>query len=1849
MIQRTRFSRAIATFFLLVFVPSLLPVNLLYASNNGPNAPEASGFESANSTDMVNLATGDLSYVLPLMDVGGMPISMSYHGGIPLDLESTWTGLGWNLNTGAVNRGLNATPDDWKGGNALDFIYYKDTETTYNLDVGVGISQVASVGIGASWGSRKSMSGTVSASLGFSNRGNSQLGVSASIGTDGNYSLGVGAGTNNNQNGMGVGVGISGNVNGGGLAYNMGAGVRANGMTMGVGASFSENGTSYSMSIGATNKEAWDKGQSGGASLSTGNFSVGDWSVNTSGYYVPIQIYFVYVGFGQRKIISTLKKAYTKKGYGILYANEDSVDPNNDVVETTSVDGIYSDYQDRYRYIDAYDQSLPVSEEEFIGDYDAEREKINFTYAGYDSYSVNGEGIAGMMSPRILENATIYGLGYRGADPNDDGRKMRIYNHNTLTTQKTFGKNINNDIEFYFNGQFTENRNINPLTIANTSGNSLAEIVSQRSALNNAKVRQGNYVEVFTNKQIKNNQAVGLLSPLNPVANGTTLEALDRSAPEYKDEGIGGYKITAPDGKIYHYSQPVYHFEMVERKQLKINDENSITEKRQYSSYATHWVLTAITGPDFIDTNNNNIADQEDYGYWVRMDYGKWSDGYVWRNPADKNLKDYDSNLKDKIGKGDYGTYQFGRKQLYYLDKVVSATQTAYFVKDLRFDSSGCDLEYKFDPVKVINDNGETSGEENGNVFPHEGGITYKKQLQLVLEKIILVNNKEGIVSKGNVNDNLKLNTYGLQDYVKSYQPGFRDNMDVSKLIYLPGVMPPGGFYNEYGNPNIMINNESGVYDVKDFENFDYNNAVKVIDLDYNYNLAVKDHTNNYTSPTAGKSMGSPGAVYHVTKNPNAGKLCLKSVRFLGKNNFDFMPPYQFEYKGEYKGDPNDYIKYPANAIVQRTGLAWNNITVDEDSPLGEVPMDDVRAKDEWGFHKDITGQEDKVLAAAWTMNKITTPTGGTIEFEHEEDDFHSEAFSRKFWNESLKFKVTKVGDDLQVEVADENGILENLGTKTFKDYFAVGDRVFLDLWLCRAKKENAGSDSDKGTVNITNENKCVITEVTDTGLKLICDMLPVQYTEFIPGVTYESGGTLFGDDKNSVLNNFFSKNSTTSSSHQHDVKPRGDCPSLPACGTGCPDHWTLSYRLIASKTPKDLTGGGLRVKSITLKDEANNSYKTRYYYNVPGYGRDKTDAAYKSSGITSYSPVRGQKFVPYQSELPSPGVMYEYVTMEAQDVNGNNTGSTVYRFYTLQPVLDIFNPDIVMKDDEDKVLFKASVVDHGTNNATDRKLSSKSINIEVNTSVVGQFRSVEEYNIKGQLMSKSEKKYLSGIELENAGINRGAVKESFQSMKSIFTSPSENPGDLSLKKRLLSVSSKKEYSSVLVSNTTTNMHGTSIQTFSDTDPATGMFLTVETTNAKGLKKKVTRVPAYTKYAEMGSKFTNPNNKNMLTQEVMSITSIDGKTTGVGITTWNKNWTYRDNFGVETTPTASNEKIWRKQKSFVWKGIRNSDGTYMSVFNETAAPFDWINNVPLSPSWKKVSEVTRYNHYSSPLESKDINGNFASSKMADKQDKVIVSGNARYSEMYYSGAEYVESGNMFEGEVKGASLRSTDVAHTGQYSVKSTVVGEKMFEVNGSSGSKNYYTNINNTYAHTFRPGKYKVSYWVLKNFMTETCRATGTNNYGTMLVVNGTGIAPTEIVHSGCWAQLNFVFDIPENTASNSVYVKMTGGSCGAGAAYADDFRMSPITSSLNSYVYDQKTDHLICVLGANNMGTIYKYDNAGRLIATYTEDVDTDGKTYESGNGGFKLINQNKQNYKGISNAQQVFPPKIYNCLFN
>ena len=82
----------------------------------GPTQPESQSFTSVNSNNMVDLFTGDFSYNIPLLDVGGYPVNIAYHSGISMDEEASWVGLDWNINPGTITRNMRGVPDDFNGG-----------------------------------------------------------------------------------------------------------------------------------------------------------------------------------------------------------------------------------------------------------------------------------------------------------------------------------------------------------------------------------------------------------------------------------------------------------------------------------------------------------------------------------------------------------------------------------------------------------------------------------------------------------------------------------------------------------------------------------------------------------------------------------------------------------------------------------------------------------------------------------------------------------------------------------------------------------------------------------------------------------------------------------------------------------------------------------------------------------------------------------------------------------------------------------------------------------------------------------------------------------------------------------------------------------------------------------------------------------------------------------------------------------------------------------------------------------------------------------------------------------------------------------------------------------------------------------------------------------------------------------------------------------------------------------------------------------------------------------------------------------------------------------------------------
>src|SRR5260221_3040691 len=111
----TKYQKKIALLLTMVMILQFITPNICYALTSGPSQPEMKGFEPIGSSDMVDLFSGDFSYNIPLMDVGGYPVNIAYHSGSGMDDEASWVGYGWGLNVGSVNRQLRGIPDDFNG------------------------------------------------------------------------------------------------------------------------------------------------------------------------------------------------------------------------------------------------------------------------------------------------------------------------------------------------------------------------------------------------------------------------------------------------------------------------------------------------------------------------------------------------------------------------------------------------------------------------------------------------------------------------------------------------------------------------------------------------------------------------------------------------------------------------------------------------------------------------------------------------------------------------------------------------------------------------------------------------------------------------------------------------------------------------------------------------------------------------------------------------------------------------------------------------------------------------------------------------------------------------------------------------------------------------------------------------------------------------------------------------------------------------------------------------------------------------------------------------------------------------------------------------------------------------------------------------------------------------------------------------------------------------------------------------------------------------------------------------------------------------------------------------------
>ncbi len=113
---------------------------IIYANTEGDGQAENSSFVPAGTSNMVNLFTGDLNYSIPLLDIEGYPISLSYNGNVGMNSDASWVGLGWSCSPGFINREMRGLPDDFKGDKITQQVNLKTEEKTTPSEKGDKVS-----------------------------------------------------------------------------------------------------------------------------------------------------------------------------------------------------------------------------------------------------------------------------------------------------------------------------------------------------------------------------------------------------------------------------------------------------------------------------------------------------------------------------------------------------------------------------------------------------------------------------------------------------------------------------------------------------------------------------------------------------------------------------------------------------------------------------------------------------------------------------------------------------------------------------------------------------------------------------------------------------------------------------------------------------------------------------------------------------------------------------------------------------------------------------------------------------------------------------------------------------------------------------------------------------------------------------------------------------------------------------------------------------------------------------------------------------------------------------------------------------------------------------------------------------------------------------------------------------------------------------------------------------------------------------------------------------------------------------------------------------------------------------
>lgn len=714
---------------LVVMLAQIVSLPNAIALTGGPSQPESRAFEPVGTTEMVDLFTGDFTYNIPLFELpgpnGGYPFNLAYHAGIGLEDEASWTGLGWNLNPGAINRQMRGLPDEFDGDNL-----YTTMSIAPNITAGVVGGVNAEI-----FGSDK-LQGGVKAS--FYN--NSYRGLGYSIGA--NMSVGQTLGS-----GMTSRLGLN-------LDVDNRDGVMAS-PSLSLGTKLGEFGISSNYS------------SKGGLSQVNFSHSVERESriLNSSlTYSTGSSLSLAHPGYTPQVSHKMRSKnlAITFKAGGSFFGIFGNAYVQGYYDEAVLADDKLRVPTRSYGYLNLH---RVEEDDEYVTDINREKDglvsketpNLGIPFLTYDIYSASGQGISGMFRPyrndlgivsdgraqstsesrnfgvdgvvkhvginfTTMSNKSTSGkwsggsnldtqslLGYKRqeADNSFEPWYFKVHGEHAVNSiNRTEHLGGEKAVRFQLSGSGEQvkavNRLVNEDGVESKLGGRGLQTVD-RNARNQDIIPISN--KDIVNKEIDEDSTT-LFKPfqISYINSSDSTVLLDRTdLKRYPSHHWAGYQAVTADGLRYIYALPAYN-RTHEETAFTTSDPNGnvakidsiandlpyyevpqteqFLKKTEIPAYAHSYLLTSVLGPDYVDVTGDGLT-EDDLGYWVKFTYrqitNEKEDGanyFAWRDPfvSAHLVEGFRSDPAD-----DKGSFTYGKKEIWYLAKAETKTHIAAF------------------------------------------------------------------------------------------------------------------------------------------------------------------------------------------------------------------------------------------------------------------------------------------------------------------------------------------------------------------------------------------------------------------------------------------------------------------------------------------------------------------------------------------------------------------------------------------------------------------------------------------------------------------------------------------------------------------------------------------------------------------------------------------------------------------------------------------------------------------------------------------------------------------------------------------------------------------------------------------------------------------------------------------------------------------------------------------------------------------------------------------------------------------------------------------------------------------